>query len=474
MELTERALPVRMRRLAVVVPAERSRDALVAMARIGTIDLSGPVGSGEGPALEALRRLERTGRGAREVGRGLDTAPALVPEAPDITDLERRGARDLLAGEVELGRRRAGAVAHGEHLVFVGWAPERALAGIEARLEEHGAALVELRMPPGQQPPTLLAPAPAVDPFRPLLSTYGAVPYDDVDPTPFVAVTYCLMFGMMFGDVGYGLLIMVAALALRRARRPRLAALRKVWVMIASAGAATIVFGALYGEFFGPTKLLPTLWLAPLDSPTRLMLVAIVIGVALLAAGYVIGTVNRYREGGALFALTADSGVPGLVLLAGGSVTALGIATQTAWLEPAGLVIAGLAVAPLLLGLRADAGTGRTVILEVLIGLLDALLRLFSNAFSFARLAAFGLMHAAIAQVVLRAAGSVIGTPLGDLAAVVIFTIGGSVAFALEGLVVAVQALRLEYYELFSRLFVGEGRPFRPFRLPLISTKEAR
>lgn len=467
MQLAERALPVRMRRVAVVAAAERARDVLVAMAQSGTIDLSGPLGNGEGPALEALRRLERTRPGP-------GPAPALVPQRPDVPELERCGARELLAGEVELERRRASAVAHGDYLVFVGWAPERAVPGTVARMKSLGADLVELQAPRGQQPPTLLAPAPAADQFRPLLSTYGAVPYADVDPTPFVAITYCLMFGMMFGDVGDGILIVLAALALRHTRHPRLAALRRVWAMIASAGAATILFGALYGEFFGPTKLLPTLWLDPLDSPTRLLGVGIVAGAGLLAVGYLLGIVNRYREGGALFALTADSGVPGLALLIGGGVAALGVASDTAWLEPAGLVIAGLAIVPLVLGLRADAGRGATAVLEVLIGLLDALLRLFSNVFSFARLAAFGLMHAAIGQVVLHAAGSLTGTPVGDLAAVATFAVGWSAAFALEGLVVAVQALRLEYYELFSRLFVGEGRAFRPFRLPLISTEEAR
>ena len=175
-----------------------------------------------------------------------------------------------------------------------------------------------------------------------------------------------------------------------------------------------------------------------------------------------------------LLALTADSGVPGLLLLAGGSLVALGALTHRPLLEPAGLLVVGVAVLPLVLGLRADAGSGPTAVLEVLIGLLDELLRLFSNVFSFARLAAFGLMHAAIGQVVLHAAGSLTGTAVGDLAAALTFAVGWAAAFALEGLVVAVQALRLEYYELFSRLFVGEGRQFAPFRLPLMSTKEAR
>jgi V/A-type H+/Na+-transporting ATPase subunit I len=468
MRLAERAFPVRMRRVAVVVGAEHARDVLVEMARLGVVHLSGPLGTGEGPALEALRRLETERRGVPS-GR-----PALVPKAPDVGELERRGARDLLAGEVELERRRAGAVRHGDFLVFVGWAPRPALPPLQDSLDALGAAMVELRAPAGRQPPTLLAPAPAADPFRPLLTTYGAVPYADVDPTPFVAVTYCLMFGMMFGDVGDGLLIVLAALALRHTRSRRLATLRRVWPMIAAAGAAAVLFGALYGELFGPTKVLPTLWLAPLDSPTRLLAVAIVAGVGLLAASHLIGIVNRYREGGPALALTTDSGVPGLLLLAGSGLVALGIAGHGDWLEPAGLLLMGVAVVPLLFGLRADAGSGPTAILEVLIGLLDSLLRLFSNVFSFARLAAFGLMHAAIGQVVLHAAGSLTGSALGDLAAVLTFAVGWTAAFALEGLVVSVQALRLEYYELFSRLFVGEGRPFRPFRLPLIPTEEAR
>jgi len=468
MELPERALPVRMRRVAVVALGDRARDVLVTMAHLGVIDLSGPLGSGEGPALEALRRLESAHRGGSAV------RPAVAPRPPDVAALERRGARELLAGEVELDRRRASAVRHGDFVVFVGWAPQLALPELTMSLQQLGAALVELRAPWGRQPPTLLAPAPAAEPFRPLLTTYGAVPYDDVDPTPFVAITYCLMFGMMFGDVGDGALIVLAALALSRSHSPRLSALRKVWPMIAAAGASAVLFGALYGELFGPTKLLPTLWLAPLDSPTRLLVVAIAAGIGLLTAGYVIAIVNRLREGGALLALTADSGVPGLALLAGGVLAVLGTVTHAVWMTPAGFAIVAVAIVPLALGLGAEAGGGATAILEVLISVLDTLLRLFSNVFSFARLAAFGLMHAAIGQVVLHAAGSLTGSPLGDLAAVAAFTLGWGAAFALEGLVASVQALRLEYYELFSRLFVREGRPFRPFKLPLISTEEAR
>ena len=444
------------------------REVLVVLAESGVVELAGPLGSGEGPALDALRRLE-----SRQSG-GARAQPSLARVAPDVDRLERSGARAELAGEVELERRRTSAV-RARQLCRVrrlgAEAGNRTAVGAPG-----GVRRVARPATPASWPTTADTARSGAGgrPVRPLLSTYGAVPYRDVDPTPFVAVTYCLMFGMMFGDVGDGLLILVAALALRGARGPRFAALRRVWPMIAAAGAASVVFGALYGELFGPTNLLPTLWLSPLDESTRLLAVAIAAGAGLLAVAYLIGIVNRWREGGPALALTAGSGVPGIMLLTGGGLVAAGVAIGAPLLEIIGLVLAAASLVPLTVGLRAQAGGGATGVLEVVIGLFDALVRLFSNVFSFARLAAFGLMHAAIGQVVLHAAGSLLGTPVGDVAAVVTFAVGWAVAFALEGLVVAVQALRLEYYELFSRLFVGEGRPFRPFRLPLLSIEEAR
>jgi len=467
MELSERAFPVRMRRVAVVALASRVRPVLVVLATAGTVDLAGPLGTGEGQALEALRRIESASGGGARV------APVLSIQAPNVEQLERRGALELLGGEVELERRRASAVRRGRFALFVGWAPEPELAALAARLQPLGASLVPLRAPRGVQPPTLLAPAPAAEPFQPLVSTYGAVPYDDLDPTLFVALTYCVMFGMMFGDVGDGILIVAAALALRSARQPRWPSLRKGWPMIAAAGVAAVIFGGLYGELFGPTKVLPTVWLAPLDSPTRLLAAAVLFGGCLLAAGYAIGIVNRWREGGAPLALTAGSGVPGLGLLLGGALIVLGNLGHAGAVEVGGLAVAGLALLALAVGLRSEAGGGGGAVGVVLIGAFDAVVRVFSNVFSFARLAAFGLMHAAIGQVVFHAAASLTGTAIGDLAGAAVFVVGGTVAFALEGLVVAVQALRLEYYELFSRMFTREGRPFTPWRLPLFSNEEA-
>lgn len=468
MRLYDGAVPVRMRRIGVVALRERLRDVLLALADAGTVDLAGALGSGEGPAMDALRRLDR-----RTPGRP-SARPALATAAPDVDRLEREGARALLAGEVELDRRRRSAVERGEFVLMVGWAPAPSLEGLAARVEGLGATMVELPPPPGDEPPTLLAGPPAAEQFRPLVTTYGAVPYEDVDPTLFVAVTYCVMFGMMFGDAGDGLLIVFAALVLRRIRRPSLRPLRRVWATIAAAGVAATAFGVLYGEFFGPTTVLPVVWLSPLDSPTRLIVAAIILGVCLLAAGHVLGIVNRWREGGARAALGDVSGVPGLALLAAAALVAAGTAGGAGGpAVAAGVAAAVVAVAMLAVGLRAEAGDGALAIVQVIVGLFDALVRLFSNVVSFARLAAFGLMHAALAKVVLDAAGAMAGSPAGDVAAVIAFVLGGALAFTLEGVVAAAQALRLEYYELFSRMFVREGRPFAPWKLPLSPGGEA-
>jgi V/A-type H+-transporting ATPase subunit I len=127
---------------------------------------------------------------------------------------------------------------------------------------------------------------------------------------------------------------------------------------------------------------------------------------------------------------------------------------------------AALAVFAMLLIFAGLAGEGG--VFQAGVRLFDTVLGLGSNVASFTRLAAFGLTHAAIGSIVwigVRALWSQ-GTS-GALGAVAIFVAGNLLAFALEGLVVAIQALRLEYYELFSRVFQYQGRPFRPWHLPI-------
>jgi len=466
MHSADLVLPKKMSRVAVVAPRARVREALVVLAASGVVELVGNLSPPEGEEVEALRRLHRAGAAATE-------PVAVLDRRPDIPSLESAGECGLLEGEVELVRRARLAVPHASFTAWLGWAPTDTLTSLNERLAGIGAAVVELSRPAWVEPPTLLNPVKVEQPFRPLVQSYGTTPYGDLDPTVFTAFSFVLMFGIMFGDVGHGLVLVLLSLWLRRRRRGRFAAFRSLWMIPFAAGLAGMFFGLLYGEAFGPTGLVPTLWLNPLDEPVTLLLVGLAIGAVLLTISYVLGIVNRWRRGSFRQALLAQFGVAGLMVFVGGLLLAGGVTTEILVLEVSGAIVAGIGLVLLAIGLVLEAGRGAAALTQAGVEFFDAVVRLFSNLVSFTRLAAFGLMHAALGLVVFEAASALWGGPAGIVLATLVFVGGNAVTFALEALVTGVQALRLEYYELYSRIFSGQGHAFAPWTMPVRSPKEA-
>ncbi len=455
--------PVAMRRVALVAPTVALRDLLVAVADSGTVDLDlgatdDAAGHAEGSAEAALHRMA-----------GDPSAPALSPGPPDLEEWVRAGRSDLVAGEAEIERAAAVAVTRGSASAVVGWMTEGDVGPLAERVAGAGGAVVPVAAPPGVQPPTLLAERGASKEFAPLVETYATVPYADVNPSILAGLAYVVMFGMMFADVGHGALLLLAAVAVRLGSwASRLGRLRPVWLFLAGAGAASMVFGALYGEFFGPTGVIPVLWVEPLEHPVELLGAAVGVGAVLLAGAYALGTVNRFREGGWRAAVYAPSGIAGSSVFLGLGAVVGGAYAGWGWLVAVGVVLATAGLAVAAVGLYAAAGGGGAGVAETAVELFDLVIRLGSNLVSFARLAAFGLTHAALGLVIWQGTtGLWEAGGWARLAAVVVFVVGNALAFALEGLVAAIQALRLEYYELFSRVFEGVGRPFRPWRVPL-------
>ncbi|HUX71312.1 MAG TPA: V-type ATPase 116kDa subunit family protein [Cellulomonadaceae bacterium] len=375
-------------------------------------------------------------------------------------------------GDDEIDRAVAAAVVSGPVAGLVGWTATRDLPALATAVAVHGASVVPLVHSRGVDPPTLLVGAGRPRLSRTLVDTYGTVPYADVDPSRLAAFAYVVMFGMMFGDVGHGVVLVAFGLVLRGARFPRLVTLRRAWLFVTGAGLTSIVFGALYGEAFGPTGLVPVLWLEPLTSPVSLMLAALVVGAVLLGGAYALGTINRVREGGWAYALYARTGVAGSALFIAVGLAAWGITASVGPLVTAGGVLAAVALALILAGLVVEAGGGATGIFQAVIEWVDTVARLGSNIVSFARLAAFGLTHAALLSVVWSGTTALWAPDWRAVAAVLVFVLGNVLTFALEALVAGIQALRLEYYELFSRVFLSEGRPFRAWA-PAIRTVPA-
>ena len=460
MRCREALHPVVMQRVAVVAPRPALRDALVVVGDAGRVELEGHPGTADptlpGSASARLQRLPTR-----------PAAPTLSPAPPDLDDCEARGDLELIAGEAELEVHAARAVAEGRVAALLGWTAAEDLRPLADRLAGVGAAAVPLPTPRGVQPPTLLTTRGTSHEFAPLVRTYATVPYADLDPSLVAGLAYVVMFGMMFADAGQGALLLAAGLAARTGAWG-LARLRPVWVFLVGAGAASVVFGVLYGEFFGPTGVLPVLWLEPLEHPVPLLGVAVAAGGVLLAGAYALGTVNRFREGGWRRAAYAPSGLAGTAMFLGLGLLAAGIYLDLAWLSALACLVAAVGLAAAYVGLLTAAGGGLAGGAQAAVELVDLVVRLGSNVVSFARLAAFGLTHAALGAVIWQATSGLWGQGLlAGAAAVLVFVVGNALTFALEGVVAAIQALRLEYYELFSRVFDIEGRPFRPWHVPL-------
>ncbi|MDI9914452.1 V-type ATPase 116kDa subunit family protein [Rhodococcus sp. IEGM 1379] len=443
-----------MQRVALVAPTASLRELLVCVANAGTVEID-----------VTADQSETVGRPAADTS----ATPMLAAVDPDLDSLQRDGRADLLAGESQLQTCRKAAIIRGEVAGLVGWMCAADVPSLRERLSVIGCGVAPLRSPRGLDPPTMLRSGSAVrQSFSTLVTTYATVPYRDLDPTLLAGFAYVVMFGMMFGDAGQGALLVVGGLLLRAGKPARASSLYSVWPFVVGGGLAAMLFGLLYGEFFGPTGVVPVLWIAPLDEPLTLLGAGVGVGAILLAGAYVVGTVNRWREGGWLLALSSASGIAGAALFAGLGLVVAGLTTDAAWLIAVGITVACSGVAMAFIGFLAAAGGGGAGVTQAVVEVFDAVVRVGTNLVSFARLAAFGLTHAALGAVVwdgtrnLWSAGGI-----GIAAATVLFFVGNAVTFALEALVAAVQALRLEYYELFSRVFANEGRPFRPWHIPV-------
>lgn len=413
MRLRDSLAPARMERIALVGPEHERTSILAAIALSGIVELDLPYEPGNG------------------------------------------------AGEMD--KAAAAAVMSGPTAAWLGWAPQHGIAALTETLALLGAAVVPLPGPRWIEPPTMLGAGSRPGMSRPLVDTYGTVPYADLDPSRLAAAAYVLMFGMMFGDVGHGAMLLVGGLLLRSGRIKKLAPLKRAWAFVSAAGLAAMAFGLLYGEAFGPTGMVPVLWLEPLANPVPLLLAGLGVGALLLAGAYAVGTINRVREGGWGLALYARSGAAGSLLFLALGLLVWGLVAGIGALVAAAVILGVAALIFIFIGLYVEAGGGGAGMAQAFIELVDTVIRLGSNIVSFARLAAFGLTHAALLVVVWNGTTALWEPGWRAGAAILLFVVGNIVTFALEALVAGIQALRLEYYELFSRIFQTEGRPFKPW-----------
>lgn len=314
----------------------------------------------------------------------------------------------------------------------------------------------------GRRLPTLLKNNFLVRTFQEIVALYSLPSYGETDPSPLVALSFCLFFGFMFGDVGHGLLLSAGAwlLAKRGVLKPAFASVIRI------AGVSATLFGFLYGSVFGSEELLPSLWTSPMHGIDNLIRTSLFTGVAFMSLGVLINILALWRKGRIGKMLFDGEGAAGLLFY--WTAAAAGLFAFTSGKVPAilYLLLAALFLAILFGGVLDRLIFGPQEEAEGAVvhtfSVFHSLLSFLSNTASFVRLAAFALNHAGLSAAVFMLSDMVHSLPGGALFRAAVLLAGNAVIVGLEGLIVFIQTLRLEYYEFFSKFYQGGGAPFRP------------
>lgn len=379
------------------------------------------------------------------------------------------------------------AARYDDNFVVVGWIPAKAESALKAELSKLN--LMEVSFKGGQEakkhnPPTKIKNAGIFRPFEFFVDMYGMPNYNEFDPTPFVAITYTILFGIMFGDLGQGPCIAIVGFLMWKLKKM---AIGKILI---PCGISSAFFGLVYGSVFGFEE-----WLNPMyeamgiagshgkpihvmDGATSQLVIYATIGfgalLIMIAMG--IGIVSNIKQGHLEHALFGESGLASLMLYIGiigfGLTAFLGwpIATfggsVNIWVWLVILVFLPL-IAILLKGILGPLCEGKPwkpaswgdYFMQSFFEIIVMFIEYLAHTMSFLRVGAFVLVHAGMMLVVFT---------LADMAAgmmpvyIIIVIIGNIVVTCLECLLVCIQVLRLQYYELFSRYYEGSGRKFEP------------
>ena len=442
-----------------------------------------------------------TGSLAEQNQRELEQVTAELRQLKDVQQELAREFGPPLAGLEQLANRERRLVEAEQNfprtetaILLTGWMPSAAISSWEQRFREITSGRCAIATAAAEkadedQIPVLLHHPRLLRPFEMLVTAYGLPKYLELEPTTFVAISYLLMFGMMFGDVGHGALLALGGLAMLLAGRR--VQTRDLGLLLLFGGCSSMIFGALFGSYFGlPQFKKFALWHDPLEgNPMGLMTGAVAFGIVMISLGLILNVLNHFRRGDVIGGFLDKFGVAGAVFYWGALVLAIKFATLQAHglLRPLILLFLVLPVLGWILKepvkhflhrrtghpVEADGGFFGSV-MESLVGVFEALLSYFANTVSFVRLGAYAMSHAALLVAAYMIAADVKHfSPGGTLLSVLVIILGNLVALVLEGIVASVQALRLEYYEFFGKFFSGGGQPFKPFRLQTTTVAEA-
>lgn len=357
--------------------------------------------------------------------------------------------------------------------VLTGYIPEKYTLSLQKEIESKFTALITYSEPEnGEDVPVLLENSGFSAPVEGITKMYALPSEKDVDPTPVMSFFYYLFFGMMLSDAGYGLLMLIGTtIALKKFKLET--SMRKTLTMFRNCGISTIIWGALFGSWFGDIVQVMgreffhkeigsiALWFQPLDDPIKLLLYSFALGILHLFLGVAVSFRMTWKEGKKLDAFLDN--VPVYLTVLGVAPLAAGILTNVpSVLKTIGtyMMIAGVILLVLTSGRHSKSVFGK--FFGGIYALYNTATGYLSDILSYSRLLALGLATGSIASVINLIGTMPENTAVKAVLLIVVFIVGHTANLAINFLGAYVHTDRLQFVELFSKFYTGGGREFAP------------
>jgi len=444
----------------------------------------------------------------RQLSAAIDASKQKIAELnrvlAKLSDTHKKDLYELWR-DIHANRVMADAIARFGQLrhtyIVVGWVPASDVDSLTQRLKQVSKEILVEVIPAGLTGHNSNAPVALQNPgflgaFETLVNTYARPRYQEIDPTVLIAITFPLLYGAMFGDVGHGLVLALIGLFL--SRKTTLGGL------LVACGLSGTFFGFLFGSIFGFEEILPhhpffgqLFWISPIHDVLRILQVAIGAGIVLLVVAHLLNLYNaaRARDWGRFFfdsnglaglilylsflvllgkvaagLFTGESFLPGFLLTVGRIDSVVTIATILFFV---GLCLATIFSHPLQHWMDdghfvVDGGWGMFAV-QSAAEVLEKFISMLSNTLSYVRVGAFAIVHAGFTGavfVIARLAGEE-----GSVAYWAVVVLGNLFVIGLEGFIVTIQTMRLHYYEFFSKFFLGGGAEYQPLTLATVEKK---
>ncbi len=404
-------------------------------------------------------------------------APALLTIRKRLEESSNRFDVRKMAARMESGEDKE------DYYILCGWMGEDDVEALLKETENDSRVMIvveEDRQKYFGDPPTKLKNPKFFQPFEMFVRMYGLPSANEMDPTVFVALSYTFIFGVMFGDLGQGLCLFVFGGILYLVKKINLAGI------ISVAGIFSAFFGLMFGSVFGFEDVIKPLWLRPTEAMVDLpfigqlntvFVVAVAFGMGLNLLMMVFQVLNAWKIHDTENLWFSHNGVAGIIFY--GFLVLTIVLYMTGHKTPGNLLMVLFLGGPVVVFVLKEPlanlveknhkkiEEGKVMFfVQGFFELFETMLSYFSNTISYVRIGAFAVSHAAMMEVVLMLSGVEDGRMN-----LLVIVLGNIIVCGMEGLIVGIQVLRLEYYEMFSRFYKGSGREFHPFNSNAGSTK---